>query len=81
VYRGEAVPALRGTYLFGDYCSGDLFAISAEATKRHSNEPRVLLQTGLWISSFGEDETGELYIVDHKGGLYQVAPSRAADAP
>jgi glucose/arabinose dehydrogenase len=79
VYRGQALPALRGTYLFGDYCSGDLFAISAEANKRHLNVPQVLLQTGLRISSFGEDEAGEVYVVDHKGGLYRVAPPRAAD--
>jgi len=78
VYRGHAMPALHGTYLFGDYCSGELFAISAEANTRHSNVPQVLLQTGLRISSFGEDETGELYIVDHKGGLYRVASSKAA---
>lgn len=76
VYRGNAVPSLRGMYLFGDYCSGELFALSAGANRRSSTVPRVLLKTGLRISSFGEDEAGEIYIVDHRGGIYRLAASR-----
>ncbi len=81
VYRGRTMPALRGTYLFGDYCSGELFALSASANRKLSTAPRVLMQTGFRISSFGEDEAGEVYIVDHKGGLYRLAPSRSAPVP
>ena len=77
VYRGSAVPGLRGTYLFGDYCSGELFALSAGANRRSSTVPRILMQTGLRISSFGEDEGGEVYVVDHKGGIYRLAASRS----
>jgi len=73
VYRGTALPSLRGMYLFGDYCSGELFALPATATGG-SVEPTVIMKTGLRISSFGEDEAGELYVVDHQGGLYQLAP-------
>jgi hypothetical protein len=73
VYRGASVPALRGLYLFGDYCSGELFALSASANRKHSTALRVLMQTGMRISSFGEDEGGEIYLVDHKGGLYRLA--------
>ena len=73
VYRGTAVPALRGMYLFGDYCSGELFALSAAANRRSSTMPRVLMKTGFRISSFGEDEAGEIYLVDHKGGVYRIA--------
>lgn len=80
VYRGKSVPALRGLYLFGDYCSGELFALSASPNRKHSTAPRVLLQTGLRISSFGEDEGGEVYVVDHKGGLYRLAASRPTAA-
>ena len=76
VYRGSAVPALRGTYLFGDYCSGELFALSASANRRGSAVPRIVMRTGLRISSFGEDEAGEVYVVDHKGGIYRLAASR-----
>ena len=81
VYRGPSIQALRGTYVFGDYCSGELFALSASANRRTSTVPRVLMQTGFRISSFGEDEAGELYIVDHKGGIYRLAALRSAPAP
>jgi hypothetical protein len=81
VYRGTTVPAVRGTYLFGDYCSGELFALSAGPNRRSSTAPRVLMQTGLRISSFGEDEAGELYLVDHKGAVYRLAAARATPKP
>jgi glucose/arabinose dehydrogenase len=81
VYRGPSIQALRGTYVFGDYCSGELFTLSASANRRTSTVPRVLMQTGFRISSFGEDEAGDLYIVDHKGGIYRLAASRSASAP
>jgi hypothetical protein len=35
----------------------------------------VALKTPFRISSFGEDETGELYVLDHTGGVYRIAPS------
>ena len=76
VYRGPSVQALRGTYVFGDYCSGELFGISAEANRKGSTVPRVLMRTGLRIASFGEDQAGEIYIVDHSGGVYRLAASR-----
>src|SRR5262249_25106829 len=76
VYRGPSITPLRGSYVFGDYCSGELFAISASANRRTSTVPRVLVKTGLRISSFGEDEAGEVYVVDHRGGIYQLSGAR-----
>jgi glucose/arabinose dehydrogenase len=81
VYRGTAVPALKGTYLFGDYCSGELFAVPATANRKSSTAPRVLMQTGVRISSFGEDEAGEVYVVDHRGAIYQVTAARPSPKP
>ncbi len=74
VYRGTDVPELRGRYLFGDYCSGEIFGVHEEevAEGRTVDQPPVLLHTDLRISSFGEDERGELYVVDHAGGVYQI---------
>ncbi len=37
--------------------------------------PKVLANTGLRITSFGEDEEGEIYIVDHGGTISRLAPS------
>jgi glucose/arabinose dehydrogenase len=70
VYRGTAIPDLFGRYVFGDFVSGRLMHISANA------QPTVALvsgyETGLNISSFGRDLGGELYAVDYGGGLYRV---------
>jgi glucose/arabinose dehydrogenase len=65
VYRGREVPALKGTYVFGDYCSGEIFGLR----KRNRS---MLLDTDLSISSFGEDEASELFVVDHGGAVYRI---------
>jgi glucose/arabinose dehydrogenase len=78
VYRGRSIPALRGTYLFGDYCSGEVFGLSESVNRKTPAVPRVLMKTGLRISSFGEDEAGEVYVVDHKGGIYRLAAMRSS---
>lgn len=73
VYRGSAVAALRGWYVYGDYCSGEIFAVAAGASSPAS--PVRLLDTDLLISSFGESAGGELYVVDLAGTLYRVDPA------
>lgn len=75
VYRGKTIPSLRGTYVFGDYCSGEMFGIKTEGTRTLRSEPDLLRKTGSRISSFGEDEAGELYVVDHGGAVYKIGPS------
>lgn len=71
VYRGDAIPDLRGWYLFSDYCSGTLFGVPSDATG--VTTPRVLLETGLTVTSFGEGADGELYLADLAGGaIYRV---------
>lgn len=62
VYRGPGSPALRGVYVFGDYCSGTLWGLDARATS--PVEPTALLEYGSSVSSFGLDESGELYMTD-----------------
>ena len=73
VYRGKAIPALVGVYIYGDYCSGEMFSVRTAAGGRVVGEPWVL-KTNVSISSFGEDDTGEIYLVDHKGAVYQLGP-------
>lgn len=70
VYRGLSFPALQGIYLYADYCTGRIRGLQRTET---GWESRVLLDAGFTISSFGEDEAGELYLLDYAGGvLYQV---------
>jgi len=72
VYRGTRSPALRGTYLFGDYCSGKLWAFPASDAQDGHATAQEVLDTDLQISSFGEDAAGELYVVSLGGSIYRV---------
>ena len=70
VYRGTRVPALYGQYIYGDFCSGRLWAATQLAGGTWS--ARELGDTAHAISGFGEDEAGELYFVDYAlGRLYK----------
>jgi glucose/arabinose dehydrogenase len=68
VYRGQRIAALRGTYLYADYCSGKLWGLTTQG----GYQSRLLLDSGLNVSSFGEDNDGEVYVIDHRGGIYRV---------
>ena len=73
VYRGSAIAALEGTYVFGDYCTGDLWGLvrgpdgTAERIDLGVSVPRNTLV------SFGEDADGELYALSAAGAVYRLA--------
>ena len=80
VYRGTALPALYGVYIFGDFGSGRIWALSRNANGSYQRE--LLLASGRAISSFAEGRDGELYVVDHNGGIYKiVADSSVGSGP
>jgi len=73
VYRGATFPQLHGIYFFGDYCSGRIWTL--RETPPGTWQQEEALQTRLSISSFGEDEAGEVYLTDlQSGDLYQLVP-------
>lgn len=74
VYRGEAIPSLQGVYLYGDFATGTIWAAYRDESGEWVNEP-FMNRTGRTISSFGEDENGELYLVDYGGALFQFTPA------
>ncbi len=75
VYRGRASPGLRGIYLYGDYCSGRIWGVERQGSQRTS---RLLLSSGFSISSFGEDEAGEIYVANAANGtIHRITGSRA----
>lgn len=88
VYRGRAVAELmpglpvagqifNGVYLYGDACSGTIWRVSATTSGGVSNVP--LLLSGLPISTFGEDEAGEIHIADLVAGkIYKLVSPPAA---
>jgi glucose/arabinose dehydrogenase len=70
VYRGEEAPSLRGVYLYVDFGTGLLWGLGRDAAGDWTASDPI--ETGRNISSFGEDETGELYATDLNGGLYRI---------
>lgn len=77
VYRGRTLPALAGRYVFGDYGAGTVWTIAAgpQTAGEGLRVRTVLLNTGLALSSFGEDSRGELYLLDLRGGVYRLVPA------
>jgi len=70
VYRGRKFPGLRGTYIYGDLCSGRIWGLRKEGDLWTN---RLLLDTLLTISTFGEDEEGNLYVADIAAGdIYEI---------
>lgn len=75
VYRGNASPALRGTYIYADYCSGRIWGIDRQGSAFAN---RLLLASGYNITTFGEDEAGEIYAARASSGeIYRVEGSGA----
>jgi hypothetical protein len=75
VYRGSAIPELRGTYLYSDYCSGFVRSFRF-ANGRAESERRLaeLEPADDAVSSFGEDAAGEMYILTAGGGVHRIVP-------
>jgi len=70
VYRGAQLPAWRGVYVYGDYCSGRVWGLlrGRDGTWQHG----LMFETGFNIAAFGEDEAGEIYLTDLSGAVYQL---------
>jgi glucose/arabinose dehydrogenase len=65
VYRGSAATLPAGSYVYGDLCTGEIFVLE-------NGSPRVLLDSGLSLASFGEDEAGEIYAVSTDGSVARL---------
>jgi glucose/arabinose dehydrogenase len=73
VYRGSRLPGLGGAYIYADYVSGEIWALRHLPPHPPSN---VLLADGDFaISSFGVDESGELFICAFDGKIYRLVPN------
>ena len=70
VYRGPGNPLMQGVYFYSDYCSGRIWALQRDGVAWVSN---ILLDSPYSISTFGEDEAGNLYLAAYSTGvIYQV---------
>ena len=73
VYRGTQASLPYGAYIYGDLCSGEIFMLK-------DGVQTVLLNTALQISSFGEDEAGELFVLDLNGSIFRLVNPDATNA-
>jgi glucose/arabinose dehydrogenase len=71
VYRGSAIPNLVNTYVFGDFINGRIWGLRQNSSGAW--ERTQLAATGKAISSFGRDDSGELYVVDYAGAVWKVS--------
>jgi len=72
VYRGT-IPEWNGVYLYGDYCSGKVWALTLVNGQWQS---QVMFETGVTITSFGLDEAGEIYLASDSGSIYRLTSLR-----
>jgi glucose/arabinose dehydrogenase len=85
VYRGAAIPHLRGTYFFSDFCSATLWSFRYDGLNKTEFADRTAeLAPGGGaainsVASFGEDAAGELYICDLGGEVFRVIPRCRVD--
>jgi len=71
VYRGQTYPALQGIYIYADYATGEIWGLQRDELGDWQNQ--LQLSTNHSLSSFGEDESGELYLASlYTGNIYQV---------
>jgi glucose/arabinose dehydrogenase len=70
VYHGDQIPSLQGHYVYGDYCSGDIWALAYDGSAVTGN--LLLIESGLTITSLGVDLAGNLYILSRDGGIYTL---------
>ncbi len=69
VYRGDTFTGLQGLYIYGDYCEGTIWGLRRVNGEWQNN---LLIDSDLNISSFGENEAGDLFVVDISGSIYEI---------
>lgn len=71
VYRASRIPSLVGAYLYGDFCTGNIWALRYDG--RQVTQQAEVADTDLQISSFAEGPDGEIYILSFTGQIARLA--------
>ena len=79
VYRGSNIKSLYGKYLFGDYCTGKIWSLkinqdgSTSNLVDHTSEIlKSMNKKEFYLSSFGQDNDNELFLIDYNGSIYKL---------
>jgi glucose/arabinose dehydrogenase len=77
VYRGSAFPAMRGAYIYADFCKGQIWSLRPDGTGGWKNT-ELLDGVDSDFVAFGEDQSGELYLAGiSSGNIYRVTDANA----
>ena len=76
VYHGDRLPELKGTYIYGDWSTGKIWAVKHDGQRVAWH--REIADTPLQITGFGLDRAGELVVIDHGTGFYRLDPTPTA---
>lgn len=80
VYRGERLPEMVGTYVYGDYDTGRIWGFRHEGDQ--VSDHRELVDTSFRIIDFGQTHQGELYVMDFIGGrIHRLVRSPVVHQP
>ena len=71
VYRGAAIPALRGYYFYADYCTGQIWYLRYDGTSVVDGPTETGLNGGN-VSGFGQDGRGNVYVTDLGGDVFRI---------
>ena len=71
IYRGSAIPWLKGAYVYGDFCSGRVFGLRYADGKVMDH--RQLADADVRIMSFAQDNNGELYLLSQESGVFRLS--------
>ena len=74
VYLGRGMPSLVGAYVYGDFCSGNIWGLRYDSNT--VTEQMLLADSELLITSFREDLAGNLYILSRDGGIYRLVDAQ-----
>jgi glucose/arabinose dehydrogenase len=74
VYRGKQVPELVGAYLYGDYVTGQIWALFYDRDIKQVTANRSIQPKGMPLFSFGEDDESETYFLTQQGGIMKFSP-------
>ena len=72
VYRGSAIAALAGTYVFGDYCTGEIWGLVRGPDGKAQRIDLGVSVPSNTLVSFGEDANGELYVLSAAGTVQRL---------
>lgn len=87
VYRGKAIPSLLGVYLYADYCVGEVRGLLRQSTGEVGDRgfgitvPKGNLEGNGAVTSFGQDNDGEIYVLSAQGGVYRIEDAAPPPPP